>query len=306
MSNKIIMDVDTGIDDALAIAYLLKKEANIIGFTTVFGNVQVELAHRNTHLILEKLGKEIPVYLGADRPLEQEEPYEVRAQAVHGHDGLANLLSESEREMYEEREDAIDFLIHEINSNPGEISLLFVGPLTNLALAIERDPKIIDRVKEVIVMGGAVTVPGNVTAYAEANIFADPLAARRVLSSGLNLVLVGLDVTLETLLPRKLVQNWYHSTDETANFFAEMTDFYIDFYEKHNPGIAGCGLHDPLAAGVLLDRDYVQTKKMRLTVPLDGDRKGETSVTSEGAHVEVCVDVKADEFLKDFIETLNF
>ena len=84
MSNKIIMDVDTGIDDALAIAYLLKKEANIIGFTTVFGNVQVDVAHRNTHLILDKLGGDIPVYIGADRPLDQEAPYEVRAQEVHG------------------------------------------------------------------------------------------------------------------------------------------------------------------------------------------------------------------------------
>lgn len=306
MSNKIIMDVDTGIDDALAIAYLLKKEANIIGFTTVFGNVQVDVAHRNTHLILDKLGGDIPVYIGADRPLDQEAPYEVRAQEVHGHDGLANLLSEKEQEMKKEGKDAIDFLIGEIKANPGEISLLFVGPLTNLAHAIERDPSIIDKVKEVIIMGGAVTVPGNVTSYAEANIFADPLAARRVFRSGLKCVLVGLDVTMQTLLPRKRVENWYSTRDKTANFFAEMTDFYIDFYEKHNPGIAGCGLHDPLAAAVLLNRDYVQTKKMRLTVPLDGERKGETSVTSEGPHIEVCFDVKKDAFLADFIETLNF
>ncbi|WNS75184.1 nucleoside hydrolase [Bacillus sp. DTU_2020_1000418_1_SI_GHA_SEK_038] len=297
----IIFDVDTGIDDALAMSYSINSpELELLGFTTCFGNVPVEEATRNTLTVLEKVGAGIPVYQGAAQRFVRGEK-EVWARHVHGEDGIGNTLK-NEPTTQAMSQFAPDFMIEQVKNRPHEITIIAVGPLTNLALAIQKAPEIIPLVKEVVVMGGAVKVPGNVNAYAEANIIADPEAADYVFSSGLNVTLVGLDVTLQTLLPLSRVNEWRETGKETAHFFADMTEFYIGYYEKYYPGIAGCGLHDPLAVGVAIDPSFVKTETMNVKVVLEGEEVGRTIGHPEGEpKIRVCTEVEADRFLEHFL-----
>ncbi|MEI3605219.1 nucleoside hydrolase [Pseudogracilibacillus sp. SE30717A] len=306
---KVILDVDTGIDDALAIAYATKSKClDLLGITTCFGNVHVEDATRNTQFVLQLLKEETPVYQGSERPLSGKEPYLEVAKKIHGNDGLGNHLQDKGyAQHHQEEKHAIDFVIDTVKTYPHEITLIFVGPLTNLARIIEKDPEIIHLVKEVVIMGGAVTVPGNVRSYAEANIFSDPNAAKKVLQSSLPITLVGLDVTMNTLLPRNSVDQWLKNENEVSQFFAGITNYYIDAYENFQPGIGGCGLHDPLAVGVVIDPSFVETKSMYIEVETTGDMIGKTSVATEGtSKINVCLKVEEERFLQHFMKTLEF
>ncbi|MNJ48624.1 Pyrimidine-specific ribonucleoside hydrolase RihA [compost metagenome] len=151
-------------------------------------------------------------------------------------------------------------------------------------------------------MGGAVTVPGNVTPYGEANIVADPEAADIVFASGVRLKLVGLDVTMQTLLPIVHLEGWRNSGHELGRLLAEMTNFYIGAYESFYPGIGGCALHDPLAVGVAIDSSFVSSESMRVTVVTEGAAAGQTVGTTEGEpKIEVCTKVDAERFLQHFL-----
>ena len=198
---------------------------------------------------------------------------------------------------------APDFIIEQVKNRPHEITVIAVGPLTNLALAIKKSPEIIPLVKEVIVMGGAVNVPGNVNEYSEANIISDPEAAEYVLSSGIQLTLVGLDVTMKTLLPKSKLEKWRTDGHEKGHFFADMTEFYIGYYEKESPGIEGCALHDPLAVGVAIDSSFVKTEKMNVKVVTEGEEVGRTIGShEEESTIRVCTEVDAARFLEHFLK----
>jgi purine nucleosidase len=301
---KVILDVDTGIDDALAIAYgLHSSEIEILGFTTCFGNVSVEEVARNTLFIVEKLGKSVPVFIGANKPLTRavKENY---AKHVHGEDGLGNTLAKGPTGN-SETESAVDFMISQVKKHPQEITIISVGPLTNLALVVNKAPEIASLVKEVVIMGGAVYVPGNVTPYGEANIMADPEAADQVFSSGLPITLVGLDVTLKTLLPDTILTTWRELGTEVAEFFAEITEFYMGVYKSFYPGIGGCALHDPLAVGVAINPNIVKTETLNVKVVLEGEETGRTIGNYEGEHtIKVCTQVQADKFLEHFLKRI--
>ncbi|WP_077619830.1 nucleoside hydrolase [Bacillus sinesaloumensis] len=299
---KVVFDVDTGIDDAMAIAYAVNSpELDIIGLTTSYGNVDVNEATRNTLAVIEKLSKKIPVYAGADKPLTRP-TREGFAKHVHGEDGLGNVLNFEPAESVQP-ESAVDFIIEEVKNQPHEITIIAVGPLTNLALAIQKAPEIVGLIGDVVIMGGAVFVPGNTTPYAEANIYTDPEAAEIVLSSGLPLTMVGLDVTMQTLLPRDKVEAWRSS--ETGTFFADMVGFYHDFYESFSPGIGGCGLHDPLAVGVAMDSSLVKTEYVGIKVATEGEEDGRTVPvrdSNSGPKIQVCTEVNAPRFLEHFLK----
>lgn len=300
----IIFDVDTGIDDALAMAYALNSpELEILGFTTCFGNVPVEEAARNTLAVVEKLGKHVPVFLGAEKSLTRgmKERY---PKHIHGEDGLGNTLDEDPTRTVE-AESATDFIIDQVKKLPNEITIIAVGPLTNLALAVNKFPEIVSLVKEVVIMGGAVYVPGNVTPYGEANIVSDPEAADCVFQSGLPVTLVGLDVTLETLLPEEKLADWRASGKEVAPFFADMTEFYMSAYASSHPDIGGCALHDPLAVGVAIDSSFVKTEKLNVRVATEGKETGRTIGKQSGEpKIQVCTQVQSDRFLKHFLERI--
>ncbi|MEF2966404.1 nucleoside hydrolase [Paenibacillus sp. M1] len=305
MKRRVILDVDTGVDDALALAYAVHSpELELLGVTTCFGNVTAEEATRNTLAVLESLGEggsgRIPVVEGAKETLRRGEKPKY-SRHVHGEDGLGNALKTPPQGSAQPG-NAADFIIAEVRRRPHEVTIISVGPLTNLAQAIERDPGIVPLVREVIVMGGAVGVPGNVTPYGEANIVADPEAAAAVFAAGLPLTLVGLDVTLQTLLPRTQLDVWRASGRRDALFLAEMCEHYMGFYESCYPGLGGCGLHDPLAVGVAVDPSLVKAEPMRVTVVTEGEETGRTVGTAEGEpKIRVCTAVDADRFLKHFL-----
>jgi purine nucleosidase len=299
----VILDVDTGIDDALAIAYAVNSpEIELIGLTTCFGNGSIENTTRNTLVVLEHLGKSVPVYTGADKPLSRS-PKNFPTH-VHGEDGLGNRV-EKAPVMEAESESAVDFIINQVKQRPHEITIVAVGPLTNLALAVQKEPEIVSLVKEVVIMGGAVFVKGNVTPYSEANVYADPHAAECVFSSGLPVTVVGLDVTMKTLLPHAVLVDWRAAGREVSDFFADMTSFYMQAYETFHPGIGGCALHDPLAVGVVIDPSFVKKEKWNVKVVLEGEEMGRTVALSEGEpKIQVCTQVEADRFLNHFLSRL--
>jgi purine nucleosidase len=299
----VILDVDTGIDDALAIAYALNSpELEVIGLTTCFGNGPIDYTTRNTLLILEQLERSVPVYIGADKPLSR--PAKKFPTHVHGEDGLGNK-AEKDPVMKAESVGAVDYIISEVKKRPHEITIIAVGPLTNLALAVQKEPEIASLVKEVVIMGGAVFVRGNVTPYSEANVITDPEAADCVFSSGLPVTIVGLDVTMRTLLPNSTLADWRALGTDVGNFFADMTSFYMQAYETFHPGIGGCALHDPLAVGVVIDPGFVKREKWNVKVILEGEETGRTVAHAEGeTKIQVCTQVEAETFLNHFLSRL--
>ncbi|MDQ6418784.1 nucleoside hydrolase [Paenibacillus sp. LHD-117] len=199
-AKKMIIDADTGIDDALAILYALKSPGiKVEGITTGYGNISVEQATDNTLRILRLAGMayEVPVAQGAAKPLKRGMPE--FATHVHGRNGIGDAeIPPSNQRPLEEKAD--DFIIRKSLELEGELIVVTLGRLTNLAQAVLKDPGLCRRIKHAYVMGGAVGVPGNVTPASEANIWGDPEAADIVLASGIPVTMVGLDVTLKTLL----------------------------------------------------------------------------------------------------------
>ncbi|MDA8353392.1 MAG: nucleoside hydrolase [Firmicutes bacterium] len=301
--NPILLDVDTGIDDALAIAYAVHSpELEILGITTCFGNASVEETTRNTLQVLEVLGaEEIPVIAGAGNTLAGYPPRE-KASWIHGENGLGDVkLPLPTRRPLDGN--AAQFIISEVRRRPHEVTLITVGSLVNLATALRQDPEIAGLLKQVVVMGGAVTVPGNITPHAEANIHADPEAADVVFRSGVPITLVGLDVTMKTLLRRERLEDWRRENTEVSWFLADICDFYMNAYHQEvDASLGGCALHDPLTVGIVIDPSFVRTTPMKVRVITEGEERGRT-VGSEhlSSHVQVALKVDSDRFVSHFL-----
>lgn len=299
---KIIIDVDTGIDDALAIAYAVKSpDAHLLGITTTYGMAPADHTYRNTCKILEYLGCEVPVFKGAENPLVRTKEYGDR---FHGDDGLGEVLGPVEKPIYSSLH-SVDYLIEQVYKHQKDLTIVTTGPLTNLALAIAKDPDMIMLVGKVVIMGGAVTTPGNATKFAESNVYIDPEAANHVFRSKLPITLVGLDITRRTLLTKEDVERWRKKGTEVSNFFANFTDFYLNAYKEMHPYLKGCALHDPLAVGVAVHPEIVQTLPMNIEVDLEDDARGRTSedlqrIDTSKPNTNVCVQVDAQRFMNDF------
>lgn len=247
---RVFVDCDPGIDDAVALAYLAARpEVEIAGVGAVFGNNAVEVTADNALRLLELYGRpDVPVAVGASRPLAQEPRL---APHVHGANGLGDVeLPDPTRKPVSES--APELLVRLARENPGELDVLAVGPLTNLAVASGLEPKLPQLVRKLVVMGGAVSVPGNVAPHGEANIVNDPESAEHVLGAGFDLDLVALDVTMETVASPE----WLAELAETPGEKARLTSAFLDFYAGFYTGVFGarqCAMHDPLAAAVLVD-----------------------------------------------------
>ncbi|QPK81567.1 nucleoside hydrolase [Schaalia sp. ZJ405] len=306
----LILDLDTGIDDALAIAYALgSADARLIGITTTYGNVRTDQSVANSLAVLDLLGaSDVPVFRGLThaRASDAFEVSEISA-FIHGRNGLGNVdLPASKRTASEQS--AVDFII-EASKNIDDLVYVPTGPLTNVAAAIDKDPSIVDRLT-VVLMGGAVSVAGNVNAYAEANISQDPEAADLVFRCGLHTTVIGLDVTLQTLLTRHETQQWRDMGTRASTFCAEMTDYYITAYDTTAPDLGGCGLHDPLAVAVALDPSLVGTHAMNLRVDCDEPTRGRTigdpsRLNSPVKTAKVALTVDADRFLAEFMNRVG-
>lgn len=241
------LDCDTGIDDAMALLYLHQQPTvDLLGVGTVSGSVASDQAAANTLALLELAGSQTPVAVGERDHLLH--PYAGGAAAVHGRTGTGNIRLSPERRTPHSL-DAPDLLIDLARSHRGEFKVIATGPLTNLAVALQREPDLPNLVGEVTIMGGAASVPGNITPAAEANIANDPEAAAAVFGAGWPLTMVGLDVTMQHCLTEEHRIRLLAGAYKPARYIGEMLDVYFGFYA----GIFGarsCALHDPLAAAI--------------------------------------------------------
>ncbi|MEM9160718.1 MAG: nucleoside hydrolase [Verrucomicrobiota bacterium] len=271
---KIIIDCDPGVDDALAIALAIESpDFELIGLTTLYGNADIETTTANALRVIEMSGQSIPVARGAGRPsvIPLPEPPDF----VHGKDGFGNTYFPAPVSQPIEQP-AAEFIVDAINANPGEVSLVCVAGLTNIADALALDPSIVEKVQEVVLMGGALYRPGNVTPVAEANIAEDPHAADIVFTASWKLTMVGLDATLSTYLSRARLDGIRRSNARFGDFLYQVHQFYIDFYASREPDLDGCAVHDSAALLYLLDPTLFETTAGPIRVVVEGIAIGQT------------------------------
>ena len=243
-ARKIIIDTDPGIDDAMAILFAcLREEFEVLGLTSVFGNVSGDIATRNALVLGDLAGQDIPVAPGATCPLVQ--PLRPRGDDVHGSQGFGDLPP-----MTSEREplvrSAAAFISESVLAHPGEVTLCAIGPLTNLALALEAHPAIARKVRGVTIMGGSLDAGGNVTPYAEFNIWQDPHAADRVFRALWDITFIGLDVTRDVVCVPEHFAALRKPAPKLGSFLNAAAQFYFE-RGRRAYGVASCRLHDPTA-----------------------------------------------------------
>jgi inosine-uridine nucleoside N-ribohydrolase len=305
--HQVIYDTDPGVDDAMALYYALAHPAiDVVGVTTTFGNVSVVQAAANALYLLAIAGRgHIPVTQGVAAPLGK--PGEDPPAHIHGADGLGNLAQREAHALRLDSRSSAQFIVDMARKQPGEITVVAVGPLGNLALALEIEPQLPALLRAVVIMGGTVLEPGNVSPVAEANIWNDPHAADRVVCAGFALTMVGLDVTHQVILPvtlfKQLAAHHRHSaTDTLHHAVAFYANFYSDLY-PHVAAIHGCFGHDVLAFVALTDPQLFQTETGALRVATDGLAQGQTMLKRksipypqtgwEVAPARVCMQVQA-------------
>jgi uridine nucleosidase len=306
---KIIIDTDPGIDDAMAILLAFQSpELEVVGLTTIFGNVHTQLATQNALRLTELAGRpEVPVAPGADAPLLV--PLDYAADFVHGQDGFGNLnLPAPQGQPLNQT--AAEFIIETVMANPGQITLVPIGPLTNLALALTLEPRLAQNVAEVVIMGGAATVNGNVTPAAEANIIHDPHAADVVFTAGWPVVMVGLDVTMKTVMSRAYFEELNAAATPLSRFIYQSSQFYQAFHRSY-AGLDGSHTHDPSAVAYLIDPGLFTTASGPIRVVTEGIATGLTlwdhrqhwpgdNAWVNRPPVKVCLDVDSDRLLALF------
>ncbi|WP_028610888.1 nucleoside hydrolase [Paenibacillus harenae] len=317
MSNRsrMLLDVDTGIDDALAILYaLLSPEIKVEGITTGFGNIDVEQATDNTLRIIQlaNCGYEVPVAVGAAGPLERI--FHGGVPHIHGNNGIGDAILPVPSQKPVD-ESAAAFIVRKVNENPGELILVTVGRLTNLALALQLDPGIANKFKKVVMMGGTVLAPGNVTPVSEANLYGDPEAASIVFESGLPITVVGLDVTQKTRLTRRHMEQLAVEAKtgdrEIIAFMDEALRKYFDFYAFSNHFEGECPMHDPLAVLVAMHPSLVRIETMNAVIDCGTGYTAGMVVTDRrvrstvGRPVDFCMEVDVERAMDKLLSVFK-
>ncbi len=317
-AKRVIIDTDPGIDDALALILALHSpELSVEAITTVSGNVHVDLCVRNTFRTLNAIGPPVfpPVARGCERPLKQSP---VAAEHVHGRDGLggvSRLVDADGNLRYPEptqspvTRHAVDVILDLVQRYPGEITLVALGPLTNIATALEQNAKAMRDLREIIIMGGSLDGRGNASEFAEFNFYVDPHAAERVVRSGLPATVVGLDVTHQTrLLLETVEQAAQKAGTPLARFTGDICAGLIESRKRQKAD--GFHLHDPLAVGVAIDPTFVDSRVFGADVETEGSTAG-MLVAEESSHqprptregnIHGCIAVEADRFVRFFLE----
>ncbi|RZC84027.1 hypothetical protein C5167_046811 [Papaver somniferum] len=272
--DKIIIDTDPGVDDSMAILMAFQTpELDILGLTTIFGNVTTKDATRNALILCETAGRtDVPVAEGSLEPLKGGAPR--ICDFVHGSDGMGNLSLPSPKGKKDEKS-AVEFLVDKISEFPGEVSILALGPLTNLALAVKSDASFASKVKRIVVLGGSFFASGNVNPAAEANIYGDPEAADVVFTSGANIDVVGINITTQCTLTDEDLSDLRESKGRHAQFLSDMCKFYRDWHVKSD-GLCGIFLHDPVSFVALVRPDLFTFKKGVVRVETQGICVGHT------------------------------
>jgi purine nucleosidase len=264
MPRQIIIDTDPGQDDAVAILLALASpELEVLGITAVAGNVPLALTQKNARIVCELAGRsDMAVYAGCDAPLVRKL---VTAEHVHGKTGLDGPQL-ADPVMPLQAEHAVDYIIDTLRSAPsGTITLCPLGPLTNIAQAFRKAPDIIERVQEIVLMGGAYFEVGNITPAAEFNIYVDPEAAAEVFLAGVPLVVMPLDVTHKALTTQARVDAFRAMGTRVGDMVAEWTNFFERF-DKEKYGSEGAPLHDPCVIAYLLQPDLFKGRHVNVVV----------------------------------------
>ena len=302
----LVLDLDTGIDDAIALSIAAKDERiNLLGVTCTYGNVTVDESAYNTLALLSLLDRsDVPVYKGRDRALLSSSPYipHEAGRKIHGPKGSGDItLKESKRSI--EKINALDYLAS-LMMKRDDFTIITTGPMTNLASVLSSYPTLSSWKGKVIFMGGALTVRGNVNHFAEANIFKDPEAAKIVVESGLDVTMIGLDVTERTRLYRTNAEKWKDRGSEIGETLGSMLNYYLD----NTLGMDETYVHDPSAVIASLHPEYFSFLPLPLTVETEGLDRGrvvvdEKKLLDRDKMVKVALDVdrvKLEGFLSSF------
>lgn len=302
--HKIIIDTDPGIDDAMAVLFAcLCPDIELVGLTSIFGNVTTDIATRNALALVEMAHCDVPVARGADTPVQQSaKPV---AWDVHGRQGFGDVaaITPTGRPV---DETAAEFICRTVSENPGEIVLCPVGPLTNLARALQLDPSIAGKVKSVTVMGGSLDAGGNITETSEANIWQDPHAADTVFAAGWDVTMVGLDVTHQIKCTPEDFAGLVRPSPVLGGFLNEAVQHYFEFH-RNVDGFDGCYMHDPSAVVSIVRPDLFAVEREPLRAIVEGEETGRTvrAAGSGRSATSVCMQVDVDAVRNLFLETIS-
>ena len=336
--HKIILDTDPGVDDAMAIAYaLVHPDIELLALTVVFGNINIDFATRNAQYVLDVLGAtDVAVAKGAAIPsVQAPRPH---ADFVHGADGLGNIypgsapgiaaskavpLRTDARHSTIDALDAADFIINAARENPGEITLVAVGPLTNIAEALRREPSLPDLVAGLVIMGGTVDEPGNVSPVSEANFLNDPHAADALFAVDWPATVVGLDVTHQIMLKDSHLQSLGEQAGLSGALIWNSSRFYVDFYTQNGAAqdaVASgdepqCAMHDAAAIAYVVMPEAFTTERGAARVVGDGIAIGQLALDRKGydypvTHwqnrpaTSVCMKVNSEAIRQGFLQTI--
>src|SRR5215208_1742801 len=308
MPKKILFDTDPGIDDACAILLALASpELSVEGLSIVHGNCSLEQATTNALSVLELANAgQIPVAKGSELPLVQPS---LLAPETHGDSGLGYANLPAPRAV-PTGQHGVDFLIQKILAAPGEITLVAMGPLTNVALAIRQEPRVVQALKEIIIMGGALRSEGNTTALAEFNTYVDPHAAQIVYHAGIPTTLVPLDVTYQCILTPGHVRRLQEIDSPITTFVAEATRFYMEFHDEYQK-IEGCVINDPLALALTFAPELCDYQELPVDVDLSGGiSMGKTvadfyNYSKKPVNMKVALGVRARSFMDLFVDRIE-
>ncbi len=295
----VIIDVDTGIDDAVALVLALKSDKlDIKGITTVAGNQTIEKTTRNTLDVVEYIGRDIPVAMGAAKPLVREQ---IIAAYAHGESGLGTaVLPKAKNEKHEL--DAVSFIRKTLEESDEKIILAPTGPLTNIAVLLLCYPHLKEKIEKIVLMGGGA-YRGNSNATAEFNIYADPEAANVVFASGVPLVMCGLDVTMQAIVYEEEIKRIKALNTKAGNFVAEAFNFYLEGYRRS--GLNGVCVHDAVVITYLLHPEFIKTKPAVARVDIDGKNTYGATICNftpwrdkENDNAQVGIEIDREGFVK--------
>ncbi len=309
MTEKIIIDTDPGIDDSMAILMALRSpELEVVGLTSVFGNSDSPITAQNALRLVEWEGNgHIPVAQGAGIPLVI--PPRSHGKMVHHDDGMGGANLPPPRGKIVELS-AAELIVETARAHPGEITLVPIGPLTNIALALRIEPRLPSLVKRVVIMGGAAAVPGNASPVAEANIHNDPEAAHIVFGAGWDLTMVGLDVTHKTVMSQAYLDSLYRVDNAATDLIRRIVPFYQQFFARFGGFHGGIPTHDPSAIACVLDPTLFRIERLPVWVETAGRCAGQTVADRrrqwhDVPEINVCLDVDSARLLELFRERIT-
>jgi purine nucleosidase len=308
MPKHIIIDTDPGIDDSLALLLAAASPEIVLdGVTAIHGNASTNQTTRNALAILELAkASHVPVFKGCDVPLVKES---LLSPETHGNSGLG-YAELPEPATQPKAQHGSDYLIEQIMSRPGEVTLVAIGPLTNVAMAIRKEPRIVQNVKEVFIMGGAIQHPGNTTAQAEYNTFVDPHSAYIVFHSGMPMILTPLDVTYQCIFTQADLNRLLKINSPITKFIADATRFYMEFHDEYQ-SIDGCVINDPMTLALTFMPEICDYQDLVVDVDVStGVGLGNTfadfyNYEKKTPNMKVAMGVRPRMFMELFLERME-